>query len=496
MSLCSTSSALRFLSIRGSNHPHPPLDITTINPQIVKCSYAIRGHMINVADQIRNKLKGGEKLPFPDVISCNLGNPFAVGKDPMTFPRQVVACCEHSKLLDSPDIPQEAKDRARQILESLNGTFGAYTKSSGIDLVRTHVAEFIKKRDGYPCKPDDIYLTAGASSAATFMMTLIISNPNVGIMAPFPTYPIYTSEANLRNGKIVPIYASESNEWGLSLNDIQDAYTNARKEGIDVRAMVVINPGNPTGHVYDAETMRQIIDFCDQNNLLLIADEVYQDTIYNPEKPFISFKKMASQVKSNVQLVSLHSISKGFMGECGHRGGYMELYHFPEDVKAQIYKMSTFSLCPNAVGQVMLDTLVHPPESTECATIWNQEKENYINNLRDKSKKLHDCLSKLPGMKCQRADGGWYLFPQLELPLKAFEEAKKLRFGSEVQPPDFFWCHKLLNETGIITIPGSGFGQLPGTYHFRTTFLPEAEKFDQVIERITDFQNKFMEQYS
>ena len=475
---------------------HRAIDVSTINPQILKASYEIRGAMLTLADQLRNRLKSGEKLPFNELIACNIGNPFAVGKNPMTFPRQVVSCCENASLIESKDFPDEAKQRAASILDSLNGTFGAYTKSQGIDLVRNHIAEFIKNRDGYPCKPDDIYLTAGASSAATFMMTMLIQHPNVGIMTPFPTYPLYISEACLRNGKIVPIYASESKEWTIKIQDIQDSFNNALKEGIDVRAMVVINPGNPTGHVYDAETMRNIIDFCDQNNLLLIADEVYQDTIYNSEKPFISFKKMACQVKSNVQLVSLHSISKGFMGECGHRGGYMELYHFPESVKEQIYKMATFSLCPNTVGQVMVDTLVHPPTSEECSSIWNSEKQKYLDDLKVKSKRLSDTFNKLPGISCKEADGGWYLFPSLNLPLKAFEEAKNLRIGNQVMTPDFFWCYKLLMETGIIMVPGSGFGQLPGTHHFRSTFLPENEKFDALIEKLTTFQNKFMEEYA
>ena len=479
--------------------PYPgqrPLNISTINKQIIKSDYAIRGHLITEADQLRKRIAAGEKLPFTTTISCNIGNPFAVGKKPLTFPREVISCIENSNLLNSNDISKEAKDRAAQILDSLNGTFGAYTKSQGIELVRNHIAEFIKKRDGYPCKPDDIYLSEGASSAATFMMTMLIQNPNVGIMTPFPTYPIYTSEAIVRNGKIVPFYLKESDNWSIDVNEMYTAFAQAQKEGIDVRAMVIINPSNPTGHVLTPEAMRQIIDFCDQNNILLIADEVYQDVVFNPEKPFISFKKMCCQVKSNVQLVSLNSISKGFMGECGHRGGYMELYHFSNDVKEQIYKMATFHLCPNAVGQVFVDTMVHPPESPDQLKLWNEEKSKYLSDLKDKSKKLYETINNLPGLSCKEAEGGWYLFPSINMPLKAYEAAKNVRVKGEPMPPDYFWCYRLLHEVGVIVVPGSGFGQVPGTFHFRTTFLPEGEKFDQVIERITKFQNEFMDKYT
>lgn len=398
-------------------------------------------------------------------------------------------------MLNSNDIPEEAKDRARQIIASVGGTFGAYTKSEGMMIVRQHIAEFIHKRDGYPCKPDSIYLSDGASSAISFLMTLIISHPNVGIMTPFPTYPVYTSEAAVHNGKIVPFYLRESNNWSCDIDEITRAYNLAIKEGIDVRAMVIINPGNPTGHVLRPETMRIIVDFCEQNNILLIADEVYQDVVYNKERPFYSFKKIASQMKSEIQLVSLHSISKGFMGECGHRGGYFELYHFPEDVKQQITKMATFGLCPNAVGQVIVDCMVHPPESPENKSVWEKENSDYINKLQAKSIKLAECFNSLPGIKCKPADGGWYLFPSINLPLKALEAAKSCRWHGEVMPPDFFWCLKLLEETGIIIVPGSGFGQVPGTFHFRSTFLPEDDRFDQVIERITKFQNDFMKKY-
>ncbi|EAY11373.1 aminotransferase, classes I and II family protein [Trichomonas vaginalis G3] len=471
------------------------LNINTVNKEVVKSSYSIRGHLNTVSDQLRKRMAAGEKLPFDSIIPCNIGNPLAVGKDPLTFPRDVVSCIENTKLLNSADISEEAKDRAKQIIASTGGRFGGYTKSQGIEIVRQHIAEFMYKRDGYPCKPDDIYLSDGASSAISFLMTLLIQHNNVGIMTPFPTYPVYTSEAAVHGGKIVPFYLRESNNWSLDIEELVRAYNLAIKEGIDVRCMVIINPCNPTGHVLRPETMRTIVDFCEQNNILLIADEVYQDVVYNKERPFYSFKKIASQMKSNIQLVSLHSISKGFMGECGHRGGYFELYHFPEDVKAQIFKMATFGLCPNAVGQVIVDCMVHPPEAPENKAIWESERNSYITKLQQKSVKLAECFNSLPGIKCKPADGGWYLFPALSLPLKALEAAKSCRWQREVMPPDFFWCLKLLEETGVIVVPGSGFGQVPGTFHFRSTFLPEDEKFDQVIERITKFQNEFMTKY-
>lgn len=486
-----------FAAVRHHLPVRLPLEMDTLNPQILKAEYAVRGEIVSRADAMRKKLAAGEKLPFDSIISCNIGNPFAVGKNRMNFSRQVLSVIENPDLIEDTAIPLEARERAKQFLTDFPAGMGAYTHSQGIEFIRNHVAEFIKKRDGgIPAHPDKIFLTTGASSAVTTVLNMLISNPSVGIMTPYPTYPLYTAEIALKNGKVVPYYLKESQQWALDTNELIDSYTVAKKAGIDVKAIVIINPGNPTGSVMPSSQMREVVDFCEQNNLLIIADEVYQDNIYNPEKPFVSFKKIVSEMKSSCQLISLHSISKGYMGECGHRGGYMELFHIPDDVKAQFYKLASIGLCSNTDGQVLVDIMCHPPESTECKTEWESQKAGEINKLKEKAIRLQKTLNDLPGLSCQPADGAMYLFPQIHLPLKAYEDAKNVRINGNLVPADMFYCLRLLEETGIVVVPGSGFGQVPGTYHFRTTFLPEKEKMDQVIERITKFQNQFMDKYS
>jgi alanine transaminase len=486
-----------FASVISSYQMRLPLEMRTLNPQIIKAEYAVRGEIVTRADIMRKKLAAGEKLPFDSLISCNIGNPFAVGKKYMKFPRQVLSVIENHDLLEDTNIPLEARERAKQFLKDFPAGTGAYTHSQGIEFIRNHVAEFIKKRDGgIPSHPDKIFLTTGASSAVTTVLKMLISNPNVGIMVPFPTYPLYTAEIALNNGKTVPYYLKESAQWALDTSELIDAYTVAKKADIDVKAIVIINPGNPTGGVMTSAQMREVVDFCEQNNLLIIADEVYQDNVYNPEKPFVSFKKIITEMNSPVQLISLHSISKGFMGECGHRGGYMELTHIPEDVKAQFYKLASISLCSNTGGQILVDVMCHPPQSPECKEEWDSQKTGELNKLKEKAIRLQKTLNELPGLSCQSADGAMYLFPSIHFPLKAYEDAKNVRINGKVVPADMFYCLKLLEETGIVVVPGSGFGQVPGTYHFRITFLPENDKMDQVIERITRFQNNFMDKYA
>ncbi|EAX85835.1 aminotransferase, classes I and II family protein [Trichomonas vaginalis G3] len=472
------------------------LSMATLNPQVIKAEYAVRGELAIRADILRKKLQSGEKLPFKNIISCNIGNPFVVGKKAITFPRQVISCIENPDLLNIKEIPEEARHRAAQVFKHFPAGLGAYTHSQGLDFVREHIAEYIKNRDdGIPAHPDKIFITTGASSAVTTILNMIIAKPNVGIMIPFPQYPLYTAEIALKNGRVVPYYLKESSRWSLDLEELNESYTVASKSGVDIKAIVVINPGNPTGSVLTAQQMRDVIEFCEQNNILLIADEVYQFNTYNPEKSFISFKKVASEMKSSVQLISLNSISKGFMGECGHRAGYMELYHIPDDVKAQFYKMASIQLCPNTVGQVILDIMCHPPESPECRKQWDHERDTELTNLKNKSQRLLNCINSLPGLESQPADGAMYLFPSIHLPLKALEAAKSFRVNGKHVSPDMFWSLQLLEQTGIAVVPGSGFGQVPGTHHFRTTFLPEAEQMDEMIERLTKFQNDFMNKY-
>ena len=126
-------------------------------------------------------------------------------------------------------------------------------------------------------------------------------------------------------------------------------------EGITCRALVFINPGNPTGQCLTEDNLRDLITFCYNNHLVLCADEVYQENIYNNSRPFISARKVLGKMpepyRSNLELCSFHTVSKGAYGECGLRGGYMELHNFDPDVVDEIYKVASINLSPNTPGQ-------------------------------------------------------------------------------------------------------------------------------------------------
>lgn len=378
------------------------------------------------------------------------------------------------------------------------GSVGAYSHSQGIAHIRKTVARFIELRDGHPANPNHIYLTQGASVGVQTILNMLVENRNTGIMIPIPQYPLYSASLALYGATPVHYYLDESKGWSLDVDDLARTIHTARKQGkVDVRALVIINPGNPTGQCLPADNIRDIISLCYKERLVLLADEVYQTNIYEPEtRPFISFKKALMEhpdqaVREGVELVSFHSISKGMIGECGRRGGYFECVNIDPGVLEQIYKMASVSLCPNIHGQILVDLMCNPPQPGDASyETYKAEIEAIYYSLRRRAKKLENCFNRLEGVSCQPAQGSLYLFPQITLPRKAIEAAKEANVS-----PDEFYAFAMLEATGVCVISGSGFGQKENTYHFRSTFLPEEYLFDDFCENIENFHARFLKDY-
>lgn len=155
----------------------------------------------------------------------------------------------------------------------------------------------------------------GASEAVRTAFRLLIRDSKDGIMVPIPQYPLYSALLTLDNGTMVKYYLDEEKGWGVDPDEIVQKIKNAKDLGINLRGMVVINPGNPTGNVLRRDDIETIIKICYDNEIVIIADEVYQSNIYKEDVPFISFRKVLAEMgdpyKDNVELVSLHSVSKG-----------------------------------------------------------------------------------------------------------------------------------------------------------------------------------------
>ncbi|GFR47025.1 hypothetical protein Agub_g8710 [Astrephomene gubernaculifera] len=487
-----------YCSMDGKVGRRAPLSIDTINRRVIESEYAVRGEIVQLAQKIARDLEEGKgNYPFDKVVWCNIGNPQILGQKPITYFRQVLALCECPQLLSHPNIrdlfPEDVINRAQLLIKAIPGGLGAYSDSAGALIIRQLVAAAISARDGFPSDPENIYMTDGASPAVHYMMDLLLREPSDGIMVPIPQYPLYSATLTLYGGTLVPYHLNEAAGWALDVANLRERLSEARAKGLCVRALVVINPGNPTGQCLSYDNIRDILAFCRDEQLVLIADEVYQANIYVEDKEFFSFKRVACSegLLSAVPLVSLHSISKGFIGECGRRGGYMEVTGFPEAVKDQILKLASINLCPNLSGQICCALMMNPPQEGEASyPLYCEERNAILGSLKRRAELLVGALNRLQGVSCNAAEGALYAFPRVTLPDAAVRAAQQL--GKQ---PDWLYCRELLAATGIVVVPGSGFGQADGTYHFRTTFLPSEEDIGHVVEALGKFHAAFLAKY-
>jgi len=452
-----------------------------LNAKLLNAEYAVRGPIVQYAEELERQ---GVKI-----IYCNIGNPQALKQRPLTFFRQVLSLVECPELLDKRTIaeiyPEDVLERARYILEKHPHGTGAYTQSQGIRFIREAVAEFIKKRDDIPANADRIILTDGASKAAQAVLTALLKDPDDGFMIPIPQYPLYSASLALYGGKGIGYYIDEANGWRLGKKQLEESIQKARKSGTNPVGIVVINPGNPTGAVLTRENIKMIVKFAKKHNLSIIADEVYQENVYSDNSKFVSFAKVMHELhEKDIALFSLHSVSKGFLGECGHRGGYLEIRNMADDVFREFIKLQSIGLCANVPGQLATYLMVKPPEpGGQSYPKYLEEKRGILGELACKAKILGEGIGQIKGMSLEIPQGAMYAFVRIELPGSACKDARKTEMD---------YCLALLKETGICVVPGSGFGQLPGTLHFRITFLPPRRDIEILVRKLKSFHENYM----
>ncbi len=449
------------------------LELEEVGRAVRETEYAVRGPIVARAQELERQGR--------EVIYCNIGNPQSLGQRPITWVRQVIALAEYPEILDRAPagmFPADAIEAARFVLRHTGGGLGAYTESKGYRFVREAVAAFIAARDGISSDPDSIYLTDGASKGVQAVLRLLIAGERDGVLIPHPQYPLYSASIALYGGAQVPYPLDEASQWKLSQAALDAAFNAAKGRGIRPRAIAVINPGNPTGSVLDERNVEMVLEFARARGLSVLADEVYQDNVYLPGDRFVSFASVLEKRGiRDVSLFSFHSVSKGYLGECGHRGGYLECRNVPRDVQDEITKLQSVSLCANSVGQIATWLLVRPPRPGDPSyPLYERERRDVLEALRRKAEIVERGLNAVPGISCNRVAGAMYAFPKIVLPKGVTDDE---------------YCIALLEETGICVVPGTGFGQAPGTWHFRTTILPPMEKIEAVVKKLAEFHRSF-----
>ncbi|KAF1854597.1 hypothetical protein Lal_00012342 [Lupinus albus] len=489
-----------------------------INQRVVSAKYAVRGELAVKSEEYRAKIAKGDTgdLPFKEVISANIGNPQQLDQKPITFFRQVASLLENPLLLQNEEAltkhfgyQTDVIERAKFLLSKI-GSVGAYSASTGVPAIRDSIAKFIER--GF-CRRFCFCCVANLSQVAmaSLQIPITFTCPPV---PPLVSTPFSTSSApplrpassfqflsTLSTLLLSPCWTPQLflTSWmsirtgGTDVDTIRASYEKAKADGIDVRCIVIINPGNPTGASLPEEDIRAVLEFANKENLVVMADEVYQTNVFVGK--FHSFKAVLRTLEKEnpgkfdgLELASLHSVSKGMVGECGHRGGYFELVNFDAEVEANIYKFISIMLCAPVIGQCIVELMVNPPKPGEPShELYKKEYDGIFTGLQERATALHKAFSQMEGVECAEPQGSMYLFPTINLPEKAAEAAK-----AEGRSPDEFYCMRLLEATGICVVPGSGFGQKEGTLHFRTTFLAPGTEW---VGSIVKFHKEFLEKY-
>uniref|UniRef100_A0A4W6F9X7 alanine transaminase n=1 Tax=Lates calcarifer TaxID=8187 RepID=A0A4W6F9X7_LATCA len=428
--------------------------------------------------------------PFKEVIDVSSGDP--TGLSPSVIPClsfQVLAVCLYPELLKEESLPLDVRRRAQRLLGTCGGgSVGSYSASScGIPHVQKSIAEFITRRDdGVSSHPEDIILSSGSQRALSLVLHLMASGDEetqTGVLTPVPCPHTLPTLMDVLGVKLVPYQLTEEGGWAVDLEELHRAL-NAARGHCEPRAIYISNPGNPTGQVQDRKTIEKVIQFAATEGLVLLAEEVYQDSVYGQDKEFISYKKvlfeMGQMYAEKVELISFHSISSACTGECGLRGGYMEVINLDPAVNKYLRNMQATS-SPPVLPQLTLEAMVNRPTPGDLShKTYAQEILHTQTTLSQNAQRACDFLNGLPGIKCQPAMAGVFLYPRLHLPPQMIEEI----LGVEA---DVLYCQRLLEEEGVCLGAGCENGQDDQNYHIRLCVLAPPATLEEVLARLRSF---------
>jgi alanine-synthesizing transaminase len=350
--------------------------------------------------------------------------------------------------------PKHLVDATYQaMLKNLNG----YAPSSGIgEAVKAIESE--AERKGIS-NVHDIFVTTGASEAIDICLTALV-NDGENVLTPTPGYPLYTAIASKLQMMENPYYLDESNGWLPDIEDIKSKINDKTK------AIVLINPNNPTGSLYTRENLQQIVDLALEHNLVIFADEIYDKLLFDGKK-HISI----ASLNKDVSCITFGGLSKNYMVP-GFRIGW-------GIVSGRKEVLSDFIEAVNKILRARLSAN-HPEQYGIKPSL-----EGNHDHLTEAMKKLTrrrdltvEMLNAIPGISCVKPEGAFYAFPKLEM-----------------KQPDAHFVGELIRETGVVIVPGSGFGQVPGTHHFRVVFLPNEQILEKAYKAIGEFFVKYQEKY-
>ncbi len=366
------------------------------------------------------------------IINLNIGNPAPFG-------------------FDAPD------EIVHDIIMNIRNAQG-YSDSRGLFAARKAVMHYTQNQGVPNVEINDIFIGNGVSELILLSMQALL-NPGDEVLIPAPDYPLWTTSVALSGGKPVHYICDEADNWNPDLDDLESKITSRTK------AIVLINPNNPTGAVYDRQVLERMASIAEMHGLILFSDEIYDKILYDEAVHY----PMATLVKDTL-CVSFGGLSKNYRS-AGFRGGWMVFSgakHKATSYIEGILFLASARLCPNVPTQYAIQTALGGYQSIEDLVL-------PTGRLYKQMKLIYDRLIRIPGVTCAEPKGALYLFPKIDMPQFGYTE-------------DTDFVYDLLVEQKVLVVAGTGFNY-KNDGHFRIVILPDVEILNKAMDRIEQFLN-------
>ncbi len=384
--------------------------------------YAIRGPLLDAAQKLE---KEGRKI-----YKLNIGNTGAFNFD--------------------------IDPRIQEYVIQNFGKAGGYSDSSGIAEARLAIKAYHEKRGIKNISIDDIYIGNGVSELIAVVMQALL-NPGDEVLLPAPDYPLWTASVNLCEGKAVHYICDEDSDWNPDLKDMESKITPKTK------AIVLINPNNPTGSVYSKEIIQGVVKIAQKYGLIIFSDEIYDRILYDGD---IHYSPAA--MADDILVFTFNGLSKVHRA-CGVRAGWMVISGNKERYRGYLDGIKTLTsmrLCSNVPAQYAIKPALEKDDSIFALTAEG-------GRLREQRDIIHQMLNDIPGVSCKKARGSLYVFPKFDT--EKFNIKDDNRFVLD-----------FLNAKNVLMVSGTGFNW-PKPDHCRIVLLPPKDDLEEAMVRLKDF---------
>jgi alanine-synthesizing transaminase len=340
----------------------------------------------------------------------------------------------------------------------------AYSDSKGIFAARKAIMQYCQEKGIQGVTLDDIYTGNGVSELIVLAMNALLNNGDE-VLVPAPDYPLWTAAVSLSGGTPIHYLCDEAREWAPDLADLRSKITPRTK------AIVMINPNNPTGAIYSKAVLTELTQIAREHGLILFADEIYDKMLYDEEQ-HVSLASLSS----DVVVITFNGLSKNYRS-CGYRSGWMVVSGDKSRIKDYIEglnMLSSMRLCANVPGQYAIQTALGGYQSIDDLVA----KGGRLARQRDLAWEL---ITAIPGVSCVKPKSALYLFPKLDPEMYPIEDDQQ-------------FIADLLREEKVLMVQGSGFNWIKPD-HFRVVFLPHEDVLKDAIGRFARFLERYRQKH-